>query len=178
MDVQVPIQAWGAEGSWATAPALIDLSPPTSRAATTLQQSRLPANTPAECAPMALRCVGVSDARPKWLPCGKGHAPTPLAIEVPCNWVCPLQHVMACCPPLPRHEATAHTAALTGGGGRLGRLDGCAGMNGSGQLGDGTTTDRSVPTVVSGSHNFTAILAGGKHTCGVRSDGTALCWGK
>ena len=59
------------------------------------------------------------------------------------------------------------------------RPGGCAGSNGNGQLGDGTTTDSSVPTAVSGSHTFTQLSAGGQtHTCGLRTDGIALCWGE
>ena len=45
-------------------------------------------------------------------------------------------------------------------------------------LGDNSATDRPVPTAVSGSHNFAHISTKGAHTCGVRTDGTALCWGK
>ena len=111
----------------------------------------------------------------------KGHAATPLAplaIALPHNWVCPLPQVMVCCPAMTCHEAMAHIAALTGGGGLPGRLDGCAGDNSEMHLGDNSTTARSVPTVVSGSHNFTTISAGTYHTCALRTDGTALCWGK
>ena len=73
----------------------------------------------------------------------------------------------------------AHIAALAGGGGLLGWLAGCAGNNAVGQLGDNTTASpRTSPTVVSGSHSFAQISAGYRNTCGVRTDGTALCWGK
>jgi alpha-tubulin suppressor-like RCC1 family protein len=58
----------------------------------------------------------------------------------------------------------------------------CWGLNSSGQLGDGTTTDRSQPTQVTGGFNapFARISAGGSHTCGIysASGGAALwCWG-
>jgi alpha-tubulin suppressor-like RCC1 family protein len=53
----------------------------------------------------------------------------------------------------------------------------CWGDNAYGQLGDGTTTDRTSPTqVTSMSANVTAIAAGGKHTCAIQS-GALKCWG-
>ena len=55
---------------------------------------------------------------------------------------------------------------------------GRAGGNGSGQLGDGTTTEQLTPTAVQGSHNFRQVSSGSFHTCGVRKDGAALCWGE
>lgn len=56
----------------------------------------------------------------------------------------------------------------------------CWGSKGDGQLGDGTTTPASsyTPLSVSGGHSWRAITAGQYHTCGVRIDGTALCWGQ
>ena len=53
----------------------------------------------------------------------------------------------------------------------------CWGGNGSGQLGDGTTTDRLVPTPVSGGLTFASLSGGGAHTCGVTASGAAYCWG-
>ena len=53
----------------------------------------------------------------------------------------------------------------------------CWGRNGHGQLGDGTTSDRLLPTRVSGEMRFSSISAGGWHTCGQTTDGTAYCWG-
>jgi alpha-tubulin suppressor-like RCC1 family protein len=51
----------------------------------------------------------------------------------------------------------------------------CWGRNSDGQLGDGTTTDRLVPTAVAGS--FASLRTGSIHTCGVATDESALCWG-
>ena len=56
----------------------------------------------------------------------------------------------------------------------------CWGFNGRGQLGDGTHTDRFVPTLVQGPAGvtFQAVSAGGQHTCAVASTGDAYCWGR
>ncbi len=53
----------------------------------------------------------------------------------------------------------------------------CWGANGSGQLGDGTTTDRLTPTAVPGLSAVIDIAAGLAHTCALRSNGTVVCWG-
>lgn len=46
-----------------------------------------------------------------------------------------------------------------------------------GQLGDGTTTNRTSPVMVSGSHVFAQVAAGGAHTCGRLTSGAIRCWG-
>jgi alpha-tubulin suppressor-like RCC1 family protein len=53
----------------------------------------------------------------------------------------------------------------------------CWGANESGQLGDGTTTDRVMPRVVAGTRLFRQVEAGARHTCGVTTDNLAFCWG-
>jgi alpha-tubulin suppressor-like RCC1 family protein len=59
----------------------------------------------------------------------------------------------------------------------------CWGANGDGQLGDNSTTNRSVPVSVSGLTGLTAattavsVSAGSSHSCAVMADGTAQCWG-
>ncbi|MCL2824409.1 MAG: hypothetical protein FWD57_10480 [Polyangiaceae bacterium] len=53
----------------------------------------------------------------------------------------------------------------------------CWGNNDSGQLGDGTTTNRSFPTVVPGLSDISAISAGIGHTCAMSSMGVLYCWG-
>ena len=53
----------------------------------------------------------------------------------------------------------------------------CWGMNGGGQLGDGTTTDRPTPTPVVGVTAASSISAGPGHGCARLTDGTVTCWG-
>ena len=54
------------------------------------------------------------------------------------------------------------------------------GVDGGGQLGDGTTTDHSTPTQTSTlgtDRTAIAIAAGGDHTCAILDDGSVSCWG-
>jgi len=56
----------------------------------------------------------------------------------------------------------------------------CWGLNGSGQLGNGTTTNSPTPVAVSGGLTFTQVSAGAGSayfTCGVTTAGAAYCWG-
>ncbi|MBI3594810.1 MAG: Ig-like domain-containing protein, partial [Nitrospirae bacterium] len=69
-------------------------------------------------------------------------------------------------------SGTEHTCVIL--------LDGtveCWGSNGTGQLGDGTTTDSAVPVPVSGISTAIAISAGWLHTCALLSNGSVNCWG-
>jgi alpha-tubulin suppressor-like RCC1 family protein len=53
----------------------------------------------------------------------------------------------------------------------------CWGLNGNGQLGDGTTTDRLTPVLVNLFTEAVALAAGGAHTCALRAGGSVHCWG-
>lgn len=53
----------------------------------------------------------------------------------------------------------------------------CWGRNGSGQLGDGTTTMRLEPVAVSADFNFEDITIGDDHACGISSNDEVYCWG-
>lgn len=53
----------------------------------------------------------------------------------------------------------------------------CWGYNANGRLGDGTTTDRWIPTEIAGTHtDWTNIGVGRTATCGIRG-GELYCWG-
>lgn len=68
---------------------------------------------------------------------------------------------------------SAHTCALATDGTAW-----CWGENSSGgRVGDGTFTDRRVPTAVSGGGVFSQIRAGDQHTCARTTTGSAVCWG-
>ena len=67
----------------------------------------------------------------------------------------------------------AHTCALQADGTAY-----CWGSNGSGRLGDGTTTQRNAPVAVAGGARFAEILSGGEHTCARSTAGSAICWGR
>ncbi len=73
-------------------------------------------------------------------------------------------------------QQTGHTCGVTTAGAAY-----CWGNNSSGQIGDGTTTDRASPVAVLGGLSFVVVSAGGpggySHTCGVTAGGAAYCWG-
>ena len=73
-----------------------------------------------------------------------------------------------------------HTCAVLSGGAAR-----CWGANSSGQLGDGSKTNRGAPVDVVGvagavtaTASRTQIELGPAHSCAVLSDGTARCWGQ
>lgn len=68
----------------------------------------------------------------------------------------------------------AHSCGLTTANGVT-----CWGGNETGQLGDGTTTDRLAPVTVSGlAANVLSLQAGGYHTCVLVTGNRPLCWGR
>lgn len=73
--------------------------------------------------------------------------------------------------PMPITAGNAHTCEIRG------TVTYCWGENSAGQLGDGTTTQRLVPTPVLGGQVFVAVSAGLSHSCGLTAQGQAFCWG-
>lgn len=70
-----------------------------------------------------------------------------------------------------------HTCGITIGGEAY-----CWGVNGYGQLGDSTADTQTnwrqtAPVPVAGGVNFKRVSAGGRHTCGIGTDGVTYCWG-
>src|SRR3989338_3488524 len=51
------------------------------------------------------------------------------------------------------------------------------GYNNSGQLGDGTTTDKLFPTPIGTNNNWSFLSAGSYHTVAIKTDGTLWGWG-
>ncbi|POM25853.1 Regulator of chromosome condensation (RCC1) repeat protein [Actinomadura rubteroloni] len=51
------------------------------------------------------------------------------------------------------------------------------GLNASGEIGDGTTTNRTTPVAVSGLSDITSLSAGAFHSVAVRANGAAMAWG-
>jgi alpha-tubulin suppressor-like RCC1 family protein len=66
-----------------------------------------------------------------------------------------------------------HTCVLTENGRVL-----CWGRNNVGQTGRDGNNEEAVPTQVNGlGDNIVGLVAGGAHTCGIKTDGSVLCWG-
>ena len=68
---------------------------------------------------------------------------------------------------------TSHACGVTTSGDAY-----CWGSNADGQLGDGTTTERNTPVLVSGGLSFALVSAGAYYTCGVTTNGDGYCWGR
>jgi alpha-tubulin suppressor-like RCC1 family protein len=129
---------------------------------------------------LAATAVGVTwTARPRNAQARPGNNSRWLAIAlaaliIPVTLVAgPVRPASATVPQTPMVSAGGyHTCSLDGAGKAM-----CWGWNSYGQLGDGTTAFRDVPTAVSGGLTFTSITTGDYHTCALTSGGVAYCWG-
>ena len=65
-----------------------------------------------------------------------------------------------------------HACAVLAGGSVT-----CWGNNGSGQLGNGTTSGPTGPVQVLGVTDAVSVAVGGDHSCALRANGTISCWG-
>lgn len=66
----------------------------------------------------------------------------------------------------------SHTCALISGAAY------CWGLGTDGQLGNGSQTNKTYATAVTGSEAFSALSVGRLFTCGVKTNKTVMCWGK
>ena len=88
------------------------------------------------------------------------------------------------CSPVPILSSDLRAVAITAGGEHTCALDAtgtafCWGANYAGQAGTGSEAELLVlaPTPVAGGHQFTEIVAGTAHTCGITASRDAYCWG-
>ncbi|HEX8209066.1 MAG TPA: Ig-like domain-containing protein, partial [Longimicrobium sp.] len=69
-------------------------------------------------------------------------------------------------------SGTSHSCAVRADGRIL-----CWGAGGSGQLGNGSTSNSTTPVQVASSLTFRSVTAGTAHTCAITTGGAAYCWG-
>jgi len=120
---------------------------------------------PATCAELGAECDTVSDGCGGTLDCG----PCGGCTAATCPWGCVAD---VCDGPVSLGAGAAYGCAVRVMGTAV-----CWGANEWAQLGDGSQTERPIPTPVSGLTNVVAIAAGELHTCALIGDGTARCWG-
>ena len=92
-----------------------------------------------------------------------GNRSTPLTVTVSASGISDIASVDA---------GGSHSCALRASG-----VAYCWGDNSVGELGDGTTTNRLVPTPVAGGLTFLSLSVGVRFTCGMATGGAAYCWG-
>jgi serine/threonine protein kinase/alpha-tubulin suppressor-like RCC1 family protein len=68
---------------------------------------------------------------------------------------------------------SAHSCGVTAAGEGF-----CWGDNSGGQLGDGSTTNRSTAVRIVGDARFVTVATGAVHSCALTAEGEAFCWGR
>jgi alpha-tubulin suppressor-like RCC1 family protein len=66
-----------------------------------------------------------------------------------------------------------HTCGIT----NLGDLK-CWGYNADGQIGDGTTSSKQLPTIIDSGIKYSKMSLGDSFSCGITNSGVLKCWGK
>lgn len=106
----------------------------------------------------------VPQIKKEWLICNTEIATAPATTPIGCDEIETGAAVLT--------SGNTHTCAITSGGSLW-----CWGSNNSGQLGDGTTTDRPNPAATIGLDDVVDVDGGGLYTCAVLRNGTINCWG-
>jgi len=107
----------------------------------------------------------------------------PYALELDCTQQPPPPPVAQSPPPPPSVQLSMAIARLGAGADHACFIpvDGpnpvCWGLNGNGQVGDGTTVNAAVPKDIGEAFASMAVPNGSFHTCALKADGSALCHG-
>lgn len=114
-------------------------------------------------------------------PAGTAIAASPRTQPVTPGSVAPVTKPAESNVPVPSVRASDDRASIAAGGRHSCVLSAsrvyCWGANDKGQLGDGELESRDTPAGIAGDLEFTQVVAGLDHTCGLSRSGEAYCWG-
>jgi len=119
--------------------------------------------------------LGVNDHVDSLVPLALPPMPAPSAMTLGDDWTCVTDRCWGSrtTPPKDPEEGKGHHCKLFED-----RSVHCWGDNDSGQLGDGTTTKSTTPTIVTGLGDAAEVHTGSHHSCARLLNGTVSCWGK